>query len=159
MDMKLTKILQEMDTSAFSQPALSKDAIKSALNEISQYNMHGPMIRREIDLNEIASQISKTVALAEQIALTRMTEENKWFDKRTCERNMNEAKKYASELQKVAKTAQENLHQMEALYEEVGQKLNRYFDIKDVEAIANNQAPTNKSSAPIVGENSTSQLT
>lgn len=136
--MKLSKILQEIETpqnasqSEIVVPHLTKEEIKSALNEISNYNSHSKEIRREIDLNEVAEKIGKSVEMAERIALSRLDEQNKWFDKKTTERNMMEAKKYANELKKVAGIAQENLNQMEALYEEIGQKLNRYFKINEI---------------------------
>ena len=54
-----------------------------------------------------------------------------WFDRVTVQRNMNELKKQATQFHKIANEAQSLQDRMSALYEDMGNVLNRYFKINE----------------------------
>ncbi len=55
-----------------------------------------------------------------------------WFDRVTIKRNMKELKGLHEKFQKEALEAKAQEQRLEALYEDMGHVLNRYFEIADV---------------------------
>ena len=141
--MKLKKILSEIGvpstigTSIKKPDKLSGGELKLALETIGSYNGHGKTLKREMSLPELAAKLKETVDIASRIALENLNEDE-WFEKKTVERNMTEAKKHASEFEKIAGDAHRCEMQLEALYDEIGHKLSRYYEIKDIDPTADN---------------------
>jgi Zn-dependent oligopeptidase len=128
--MKLRALLTEMEQQQ-NQDAVRKmspEQKKTMMEMIANYNEFGKQLRREGSLCDIAKRLSEIAAHAETMA---MNETDDWFDKKTVSRNMEGLKKSCAEFDKLAKEAQSYQQRMEALYEEMGFTLNRYFDIKD----------------------------
>jgi hypothetical protein len=130
--MKLKTILQEMGSFPEGQrpKKLSKDELKLALEAIGSYNSHGKHLKRGVGLQEISKRIKEAVELASKVALENLNE-NDWFNSKVVERNMNEARKHADEFEKVACEVHQAEMQLEALYDEIGHKIARYYEIKD----------------------------
>jgi hypothetical protein len=103
---------------------------KAALEAIGRYNEYGNHLRREHNLMEIAHTLSGITEAAEKFALSE-TEDT--FDKHTTGRNMQELRKVSDQFQKLAQEAHTIQQRMEALYEDGGHILNRYFEIKDLD--------------------------
>lgn len=101
---------------------------KAALEMIGRYNEYGKALRRECNLMEIAQALSEVAKSAERFT---MNETGDWFDKNTVGRNMKELDRCSGEFAKLAKESYVVEQRMEALYEDMGHVLNRYFDIKD----------------------------
>lgn len=107
----------------------STDEKKTALEAIGRYNEYGGHLRREHNLMEIAHTLSKITEAAEKFT---MSETEEWFDKKTITENMKQLRRVSEEFNKLAKEAHTIQQRMEALYEDGGHVLSRYFEIKDL---------------------------
>lgn len=103
---------------------------KVALEAIGRYNEYGNHLRREHNLMEIAHTLAGITEAAEKFALSETADT---FDKHTTGRNMQELRKVSDQFQKLAQEAHTIQQRMEALYEDGGHILNRYFEIKDLD--------------------------
>lgn len=110
---------------------------------VGRYNEYGNMLRREHTLSELAQQLSSIAEYAEY-ALTNETSD--WYDANTVRRNLKEMQGYAKQFAKIAEDADAYHMQMEALYEDMGHILERYFEIYDT------QRMNQEMSSPEVGE-------
>jgi hypothetical protein len=124
------------------EEAWTNEEKKIALEEIGKYNEYGkPLYREGGNLMELAHTFSKIAENAQRFVNSQLEEKKEgWFDKVMVERNMKELSKCNEEFRKYAQEAHILEQRMQALYEEMGAKLNRYFEIKDL----------NESSAPAI---------
>lgn len=98
-----------------------------ALTKIAEYKKFGQALKHTSTMREIAEQLSAIAELAETTAIS---EADDWYDEHTLKRHMKEMKGYSGDFAKYAVEA-DNLHQrMEALYEDMGRVLERYFEIE-----------------------------
>lgn len=124
--MKLKTLIEGI--SGDEQHVLSPEEKKIALEIIGRYNEYGKALRRETNLLEIAERLQEISTYAEQFT---MNESEDWFDKVTIDRNMKDLKKLSESFNKLARETYMHEQRMEALYEDAGMILNRYFEIKD----------------------------
>jgi DNA-binding transcriptional regulator GbsR (MarR family) len=101
---------------------------KKALEMISKFNEHRQSLNRPHNLMEIAQTLSEISKAAQKFT---MNETDDWFDRNTVDRNMKELTKHSQEFQKLARESYVAEQRMEALMEDAGALLSRYFDIKD----------------------------
>ena len=101
---------------------------KAALAMIGQYNEYGKYLRREKNLMEIAETFARIAESAEKFT---MNETDDWFDKATVGRNMKELARCSTDFRKLAQESHLTEQRMEALYEDMGHVLSRYFEVKD----------------------------
>jgi hypothetical protein len=101
---------------------------KKALEMISKFNEYRSALNRQHNLMEIAQTLGEIAKSAQKFT---MNETGDWFDKNTVDRNMKELAKYSQDFQKLAKESYVVEQRMEALAEDCGQILGRYFEIKD----------------------------
>lgn len=106
---------------------------KVALDAIGKYNEYGNHLRRSHNLMEIAHTLSNITEAAEKFTLS---ETEGGFDSATVKRNMQELRKISEQFNKLAQESHVVQQRMEALYEDGGNVLNRYFKINDVNEIA-----------------------
>jgi len=123
--MKLKNLIENV---VKEEPTLSIEEKKRALEMIGRYNEYGHALRRETNLLEIAEKLQEISNYAEQFT---MNEPKHWFDKVTIERNMKDLRKLSESFAKLARETYVHEQRMEALYEDAGMILNRYFEIKD----------------------------
>jgi Ni,Fe-hydrogenase I large subunit len=129
---KLRKLLEGFETKmeeVVQQEGWSVEEKKMALEAIGKYNEYGGQLRREHNLMEIAHTLAKITEAAEKFT---MTETEDWFDKKTVSENMKQLRRVSEEFNKLAKEAHTMQQRMEALYEDGGHVLSRYFEIKDL---------------------------
>jgi len=82
-----------------------------------------------------------------------MTESGDYFQSEVVKRDFNEVKKITKDFSKIARDCYGGLQQLNALYEDMGRKMERYFEIQSLEEIAAAVAPQESSApAPVVGE-------
>ena len=122
---KLRNILRE--TEEFQQ--LPSELKKHFLEIISTYNQHREGMSRKSDIMQIAETLGGIADAAQEYTLR---EGGDWFDRVTIKRNMNELKKLQSGFEKEAVEAQAQQQRLEALYEDMGHVLGRYFEIADL---------------------------
>ncbi len=99
------------------------------LEIISTYGQHREGMRRKSDIRTIADTLGGIADAAQEYTLR---EGGDWFDRVTIKRNMNELKKLQSAFEKESLEAKAQEERLEALYEDMGHVLGRYFEIADV---------------------------
>jgi hypothetical protein len=123
--MKLKHILRE--TEEFQQ--LPTELKRHFLEIISTYNQHREGMSRKSDIMQIAETLGGIADAAQEYTLR---EGGDWFDRVTIKRNMTELKKLQTGFEKEAVEAQSQQQRLEALYEDMGHVLGRYFEIADL---------------------------
>lgn len=96
---------------------------------VSNYGSYGNSIYGKHNIAEIAKTFVK-IAEASQKHVVDETAD--WFDKVTVQRNMKDLKSHAGQFNKIATEAKALQDRMSALYEDMGNILNRYFEIKEL---------------------------
>ena len=122
---KLKNILRE--TEEFQQ--LPTELKKHFLEIISTYNQHREGMSRKSDIMQIAETLGGIADAAQEYTLR---EGGDWFDRVTIKRNMTELKKFQAAFEKEALEATSQEQRLEALYEDMGHVLGRYFEIADI---------------------------
>jgi hypothetical protein len=116
---------EEFKTSS-PESKLSVEQKKKLSSMVSAFNEYGKSIYRERDIAEVAAHLHEIVELAEAYALNECGD---FIEESTVKRNMMELRKYNESFNKIAKESKVRQHQLEALYEDMGRVLERYFDI------------------------------
>ena len=122
---RLKDLLNE--TEEFQQ--LPTELKKHFLEIISTYNQHREGMSRKSDIMQIAETLGGIADAAQEYTLR---EGGDWFDRVTIKRNMTELKKLQTSFEKEAVEAQSQQQRLEALYEDMGHVLGRYFEIADI---------------------------
>ena len=122
---KLKDILKE--TEEFQQ--LPSEIKKHFLEIISTYGQHRENMSRKSDIRQVAETLGAIADAAQEYTLR---EGGDWFDRVTIKRNMKELKALHEKFQKESLEAKAQEQRLEALYEDMGHVLNRYFEIADV---------------------------
>jgi division protein CdvB (Snf7/Vps24/ESCRT-III family) len=125
--LKLRSLLEGFSSQKKEWP---KEEKKAALEAIGRYNEYGNHLRREHNLMEIAHTLSNITEAAEKFTLS---ETEGSFDSATVKKNILELRKISDQFGKLAQEAHVTQQRMEALYEDGGHILNRYFEIKDLD--------------------------
>jgi len=118
--MKLTKILQESK--------LAPEQKKTFLEAVSKFNEYGKSIYRESNLKDIVETMEKLTSGASKFIVD---ESEDWFDSVTIK---NDSKSINNSAQNFIKTANEMVgmqNRLESLYEDLGNKLGRYYEISE----------------------------
>ena len=137
--LKLRKLIEGIEAAApEQQQEWTNEEKKAALEAIGRYNEYGRQLARESSLMEIAHNLSEVAQhaqkfLSEELEGRKKTDEGAWFDGVMMERNMKELDKCVQEFRKYAQEAHILEQRMQALYEQMGGNLNRYFEIKDLQ--------------------------
>lgn len=124
-EISLMEILKESD----QYNGLPKEIKKHFLEIISTYGNHREAITRKSDIRETAETLGAIADAAQEYTLR---EGGDWFDRVTIKRNMGELKKLHEKFQKEADLAKLQEQRLEALYEDMGYVLSRYFELAEV---------------------------
>lgn len=120
------KHLVENSTETAYVPLTKEEKVK--LREtIKAYNEYRKSLKAEC-VYETANKIMEAINLAERYAIKECGE---WMEAKMVERDMKEIKKMASKLCEESQKIKAVENQLEMLYEEIGLKLERYFEIAD----------------------------
>ena len=106
--------------------------VQRFLEDVANYGNIGQSIYRETNLKEIAIKLSEIV---ESAKIHTVNETDDWFDRVSVKRNMKELGGLATQFVKVARESNSMQRRMETLYEDMGNILSRYYDIKDTISI------------------------
>lgn len=107
---------------------LTKESKKAFLEAVRKYNGYSESIYRNHNLKEISQTVSALGKLAEKIAVN---EADDWFDGITVKRDMKSLQDSVKIFEVSCKEMSQLQHRLESVYEEVGQKLGKYFEITD----------------------------
>ena len=122
---KLKDILKE--TEEFQQ--LPSEIKKHFLEIISTYGQHREAMSRKSDIRQVAETLG---AIADAASEYTLREGGDWFDRVTIKRNMKELKSLQEKFEKEAVEAKSQEQRLEALYEDMGHVLGRYFEIAEI---------------------------
>ena len=121
--------LKDLLSEAEEFQQLPTEIKKHFLEIISTFGQFGEQMNRKSDIRTIAETLGGIADAAQEYTLR---EGGDWFDRVTIKRNMKELKALHEKFQKESMEAKAQEQRMEALYEDMGHVLNRYFEIADV---------------------------
>lgn len=113
-------------TGRFSDEGLTSEQKKIASEKISKFGKYQKFIALEAKDMDVAEDICNIVENASKYILN---ETDDWFDAISVKRNLKEIKTLAKEFYKTANERQVYTQRMQSLYEDMGNILNRYFEI------------------------------
>jgi hypothetical protein len=124
---------------------------KELMEKVSKFNEYGKVLRCETALMEMANTLSEIGKMAESYAVT---EAGDYFQSEVVKRDFKEVKGITKDFSKLAKECYGRLQQLNALYEDMGRKMERYFEIQSLDEIASAAVPHREvsASAPSIGE-------
>tara|TARA_Y100001934_G_scaffold187470_1_gene221169 strand:+ start:489 stop:950 length:462 start_codon:yes stop_codon:yes gene_type:complete len=114
------------DTGRFADEGLSSKQKRLTSEKISKFGNYQSYITNETKDTDIAEDICNIVENASKYILN---ETDDWFDAISVKRNLKEIKTLAKEFYKTANERQAYTQRMQSLYEDMGNILNRYFEI------------------------------
>tara|TARA_R110000851_G_scaffold110761_2_gene233672 strand:+ start:1579 stop:2055 length:477 start_codon:yes stop_codon:yes gene_type:complete len=101
---------------------------KLVLNAVNKFNKFEQHIYRQKDVREVIEAIKTISEYAGRLALD---ETEDWFDGVTVKKDVKEISNSVKLFEKAAKEVGQLQHRIEALYEDIGGKLGRYYEIAD----------------------------
>ena len=105
-----------------------KISSKQVSEALRDYNSLGKVLYQQKSLKETAKKLSN---IAEMAATHTVQETEDWFDKVTVSRNMKELTNHSKAFSKIAEEASAVQQRLSGLYEDMGNILNRYYDIPE----------------------------
>ncbi len=123
--LKLKDLLKEEED--FQQ--LPTEIKKHFLEIISTFGQFREQMNRKSDIRTIAETLGGIADAASEYTLR---EGGDWFDRVTIKRNMKELKALHEKFQKESLEAKAQEQRLEALYEDMGHVLGRYFEIAEI---------------------------
>ena len=105
----------------------SKVSANEILEAIRTFNSIGKHMKSEANLRKIAKSLSE---IAKKAKTHTVQETEDWFDKVTVNRNMKDLTTLSNSFNKIAGEAHTLQERMNALYEDMGYILNRYYEME-----------------------------
>jgi hypothetical protein len=124
-DMSLSNMVKEKYGEIESETKIDS---KQIISKIQEFGQLGKSIYKTGDLKETAKTLSD-IANAAKVHTLRETED--WFDKVTVNRNMKELTNLSKHFGKLSEEASSVQQRLEALYEDMGIVLSRYYDLNE----------------------------
>ena len=121
----LSQIVKEKYGESTQNLKISSEQVTEALKH---YNKLGETLYQQQTLKETAKSLSK---IAEMAASHTLQETEDWFDKVTVSRNMKELTNHSKQFSKIAEEASSVQQRLAGLYEDMGNILNRYYEIPE----------------------------
>ena len=121
----LSQIVKEKYGESTQNLKISSEQVTEALKN---YNKLGETLYQQQTLKETAKSLSK---IAEMAASHTLQETEDWFDKVTVSRNMKELTNHSKAFSKIAEEASSVQQRLAGLYEDMGNILNRYYEIPE----------------------------
>lgn len=116
------------DTVKFDDEGLSSKQKKLTSEKISKFGKYQNYISLNVKDTDVAEDICNIVENASKYILN---ETDDWFDGISVKRNLKEVRTLAKEFYKTANERQGYTQRMQSLYEDMGNILNRYFEISE----------------------------
>ena len=129
---------------------LSAQDKKKLMDAVSRFNEYGKVLRCETALMETAKTLDEIAQMAETYA---MTESSDFFQGKVVERDFKQVKGITKDFKKLASECHGKIQQLNALYEDMGHVLGRYYEIQTLdEMIAAQQNQEASAPAPQSGQ-------
>jgi hypothetical protein len=143
--MKLKHLLENSTEHAYTPLTVYEK--KNMVETIRAYNEYRKGLKAD-SVYSTAQKIMEAVSLAERYALKECGD---WMEAKMVERDMKEIKRDAAKMYEEAQKMKNIEKQLEMLYEEVGRRLERYFEIADqVTEVPQSDQPQKKPNSAIV---------
>jgi hypothetical protein len=143
--MKLKHLLENSTEHAYTPLTVYEK--KNMVETIRAYNEYRKGLKAD-GVYSTAQKIMEAVSLAERYALKECGD---WMEAKMVERDMKEIKRDAAKMYEEAQKMKNIEKQLEMLYEEVGRRLERYFEIADqVTEVPQSDQPQEKPNSAIV---------
>tara|TARA_B100000424_G_scaffold245577_1_gene216647 strand:- start:90 stop:599 length:510 start_codon:yes stop_codon:yes gene_type:complete len=124
MDIKLKKLIEDF-ASEYDRPKVNKFQVTEAIRNFARV---GKQLRVNNGIMEAAKQLAEMADNAQNHVLS---ETSDWFDGVSVKRNMKELKGLTGQFKKTAVEANAVNQRLSALYEDMGNILNRYYEIDE----------------------------
>jgi len=124
-NIKLMGIIEDIGIMADEKPQVNKHEVIEA---VKSYARIGKQIQVNNGIMEAAKQLAQMAEAAQNHVLS---ETDDWFDAVSVKRNMKELKGLTGQFRKTAVEANATNQRLSALYEDMGNILNRYYDIDE----------------------------
>ena len=124
-NIKLMGIIEDIGIMADERPKVNKHEVIEA---VKSYARIGKQIQVNNNIMEASKQLSKIAEAAQNHILS---ETDDWFDGVSVKRNMKELKGLTGQFKKTAVETNATNQRLSALYEDMGNILNRYYDIDE----------------------------
>ena len=124
MDIKLKKLIEDF-ASEYDKPKVNKFQVTEAIRNFARV---GKQLRVNNGIMEAAKQLAEMADNAQNHVLS---ETSDWFDGVSVKRNMKELKGLTGQFKKTAVEANAVNQRLSALYEDMGNILNRYYEIDE----------------------------
>jgi len=124
-NIKLMGLIEDIGIMADEKPRVNKYEVIEA---VRSYQTVGKQIYHNNNILETAKQL---VQMAEAAQNHILGESDDWFDNVSVKRNMKELKGLTGQFKKTAVEANATNQRLSALYEDMGNILNRYYDIDE----------------------------
>ena len=124
-NIKLMGIIEDIGIMADERPKVNKHEVIEA---VKSYARVGKQIQVNNNIMEAAKQLAQMAEAAQNHILS---ETDDWFDGVSVKRNMKELKGLTGQFKKTAVEANATNQRLSALYEDMGNILNRYYDIDE----------------------------
>ena len=125
--MKQIKFAKIVEAYALSQEKPEVDKFQ-VIEAVKNYSRVGKQLYNNNNIIEVAKQLAQVAEAAQNHVLS---ETDDWFDGVSVKRNMKELKGLTSHFKKTALEANNVNQRLSALYEDMGNILNRYYDIEE----------------------------
>lgn len=130
------------------QQKLSPQQKKDLMEKVRKFNEYGKVLRCETALMEMSKTLAEIGQMAESYA---MTESGDYFQAETVKRDFSDVKKITKDFSKLSRECYGGLQQLNALYEDMGRKMERYFEIASLDEIVAATPQVASSPAPVAG--------
>ena len=124
MDIKLKKLIEDF-ASEYDRPKVNKFEVTEAIRNFARV---GKQLQVNNGIMEAAKQLAEMADNAQNHVLS---ETSDWFDGVSVKRNMKELKGLTGQFKKTAVEANAVNQRLSALYEDMGNILNRYYEIDE----------------------------
>ncbi len=125
--MKLKDLLSENSRDGFNK-SLTREQKREIMDSISKFNDFGSKLYRTNEISDMVEAIKNMTSGASQLALQ---ETDGWFDSVTVKRDMKEVANSTRLFEKAAKELATLQQRLESVFEDVGHKLGKYYNISE----------------------------
>jgi hypothetical protein len=153
-EFSLKKIVENLDkipsNGKFGQEeSLTPQQKKRLMELVSKFNEYGKVLRCEQALLETSKTLSEISTMAKKYA---MTESSDFLQREVVQRDFKQVESITKDFTKLSRECYGKIQQLNALYEDMGHVLGRYYEINNLDEIANATPST-----PVMGEQAEEQ--
>ena len=115
---------------SFESKKMTESERKSTLEAVSKFNEYGKQIYKT---QEIAEMVKSIKELSENASKMVMQEQDDWFDGVSVKRDTKSIAESVKVFEGTAKEMSGLQKRLESVFEDIGQKLGKYYEINDIE--------------------------